>query len=144
VIRWQDVDWLEAAASAGRWRITAQDGTQIDVPAWVQDEGTAIETIHDRVTDALLPRYLQHIEEGKKVMFGPFGVSKWHVYYKKKKLAWDDVTSMKLLTGAAVGLQIRCGKLFPWCTYHLMQAPNGCVAYKVLPRVAPARLLRPA
>src|SRR5262249_35078105 len=105
---------------------------------------TAIETIHDCVTEALLPRYLQRIEEGKKVMFGPFGVSRRYVYYKQKKLAWDEVTSMKLLTGAAVGLQIRCGTLFPWCTYHLMSAPNGCVAYKVLPRVAPPRLLLPA
>jgi hypothetical protein len=143
VIRWDDVDQLDAPASAKCWRLLARDGTQIDVPYWIKDEGTAVETIHDRVTDALLPRYLQQIEEGKKVMFGPFGVSKRHVYYKQKKLAWDDVTSMKLLTGAAVGLQIRSGGLLPWCTYHLMAAPNGCVAYKVLPRVAPSRLLTP-
>jgi len=144
VIHWQDVEVLEAPASANRWCITARDGRQIDIPGWVENEGIAIETIIKRVTEVLLPLYMQRIEEGKKVMFGPFGVSKWHVYYKKKKLAWDDVTSMKLLTGAAVGLQIRCGTLFPWCTYHLMRAPNGCVAYEVLPRVAPARLLRPA
>jgi len=143
VVRWEEVEVLEAPAATNRWCITARDGRHIDIPGWVENEGTAIESIIKHVNEALLPHYMQRIEEGKKVMFGPFGVSKWHVYYKKKKLAWDDVTSMKLLTGAAVGLQIRCGTLFPWCTYHLMRVPNGCLAYEVLPRVAPTRLLKP-
>jgi hypothetical protein len=143
VIRWEDVKTLEAPAAVNCWRLTARDGRQIDIPGWVEDEGTAIESIFERVSEELLPHYMQRIEEGKKVMFGPFGVSQRYVYYEDKKLSWEDVTSMKLLTGAAVGLQIRCGTLLPWCTYHLMKAPNGCVAYKVLPRVAPSRLLKP-
>src|SRR5437667_326843 len=71
VIRWQDVETLDAPASARCWRVIARDGRQIDLPGWIEDDGTAIESTVERVTAVLLPQFLQRIEAGKKVMFGP-------------------------------------------------------------------------
>jgi Family of unknown function (DUF6585) len=144
IIRWDEVDELHAPALANCWRTIAKDGRQVDISGWLEDEATAIESTVARVTAVLLPRFLASIEAGKKVMFGPFGVSARNVYYKDKKLSWDDVTSMRMLTGAAVGLQIFHGGLLPWCTYHLLKAPNGVIADEVIRRVAPPRLLTPA
>lgn len=143
IIRWDEVDELHAPALANCWRAIAKDGRQIEISGWLEDEGMAIERTVARVTEVLLPRYLASIEAGKKVMFGPLGVSARGVYYKDKKLSWDEVTRMHMLTGAATGLQIFHGGLLPWCTYHLLKAPNGVVADEVIRRVAPPRLLKP-
>jgi len=95
------------------------------------------------VTAVLHPQYLARIEMGKKVMFGPFGVSKRFVYFKNKKTSWDDVTSMRIVTGRRYCLQIFCGWLLPWCTFYMLTVPNGQLVYEVIRRVAPSRLLKP-
>ena len=66
------------------------------------------------------------------------------MYYKHKKADWDDVTSMRILTGSVYSLQIYCGWLLPWCTFDLLKAPNGQLVYEVIRLVAPTRLLKPA
>lgn len=129
---------------AGRWRVTARDGRQIELPGWVEDEGVTIETTVERVTAVLLPQFLRRIEAGKKVMCGPFGVSRRFVYYKKKKARWDEVTSMRILTGRMYCLQIFCGWPLPWCNFNILHAPNGQLVYELVRRVAPAHLLKPA
>jgi hypothetical protein len=143
VIRWEDVRTLDAPASKSRWRVTASDGRQIELPGWIEDDGTAIESTIERVTAVLLPKFLERIEAGKKVSFGPFGVSKRAVYFKGKKADWDDVTRMRILTGRVYCLQIYCGWFLPWCTFSLLTAPNGQLVYELIRRVAPARLLKP-
>jgi hypothetical protein len=144
VIRWADVQTLEAPALAGCWRVTARDGTQIDLPSWIEDDGTAIQSTVENVQAVLVPQFLNRIEEGKKVMFGPFGVSRRYVYYKKKKIDWDDVTSMRVLTGSVYCLQIFSGWFIPWCSFSTLRAPNGQLVYETVRRVAPERLLKPA
>jgi hypothetical protein len=84
VILWEEVDELHAPTLAGCWRVLAKDGRKVDISGWLENEGTAIAYTADRVTAVLAPRFLAIIEAGKKAMFGPFGISRRHVYYKKK------------------------------------------------------------
>ena len=142
VIRWKEVQSLEGPPAAGCWRVTANDGRTIDVPAWIEDEGEAVASTMQFVTAALLPQLEERIEAGQKVMFGPFGVSKRFVYFKDKKTEWKDVTSMRLLTGAENCLKVYCGGMLPWCSFQLLEAPNGELVYDLLSRVAPPRLLQ--
>jgi hypothetical protein len=144
VIRWENVHTLDAIAATGScWRVTDRDGRHIDLPGWIEDDGTAIASTVERVTAVLLPQFLERIEAGKKVMIGPFGVSKRFVYFKQKKTAWDDVTHMRILTGTTYCLQIYCGWFFPWCAFHMLTVPNGELVYELVRRVAPKRLLKP-
>ncbi len=141
MIRWDDVQTIDHA-TGGNWCITAKDGSKIELPTWIEDDATAIESTIDHVTAMLLPQYLDRIDAGKKVMFGPFGVSKRYVYYKDKKADWNDVTSMRILTGVGYSLQIFCGWPLPWCSADLLSAPNGQMVYKLMCEVAPKRLLK--
>jgi hypothetical protein len=143
-IRWQDVQTLEAPAAAGHWKITARDGRQIELSYWVEDEGTTIESLVRHVSAVLLPQFQQRIAAGETLMFGPFGISREGVTYKAKTATWQEVTSLRYLTGGIYSLQIYCGGFLPWCTFPVMTAPNGELIYQLLCRVAPPRLLKQA
>lgn len=97
----------------------------VTTAAWIEEEGGAVASIMEHVAAALLPQLELRIEAGKKVMFGPFGVSKRFVYFNDKKTDWKNVTSMRLLTGRVNCLEVYCGGLLPWCKFHILTGPNG-------------------
>jgi len=64
------------------------------------------------------------------------------VYYKNKQADWNEVTSLRILTGRMYSLQIFCGGFLPWCTFDMLTAPNGELVSEVVRRVAPTHLLK--
>jgi hypothetical protein len=140
VIRWEEVRELHAPASKSVWAVVADDGRRIDLPGWVADHTDAVMHITQRAEAVLLPRFLARIEAGKKVMFGPFGLSRRFLYSKGDKLAWDDVTNLVVVDGR---LRVSRGKVLPWCEYMLMAYPNGFLAHELVRRLAPPHLLVP-
>ena len=152
VIRWDEVKELlspfatatGARKIAGPTRIVARDGRSIDLATWVKDEGTLLATTYDQVSAHLLPRYWAGIEAGKKVAFGDFAISRRGVFYKEKKLAWDEISGLKIVTGSVYYLEIKAGGLglWPWCRWNPRTAPNDQVALELVRRLAPPHLLK--
>ena len=144
IIAWEEVCQLNPPAIAGRWRVIARDGRQIDLPGWIEDDGTAIASTVGRVTAVLLPQFLRQVQSGERVTFGSFAISGRHVYHRGKRAAWDEVTGMRILSGSMYALQIFCGGVLPWCSVDLAHAPNAEVLVELLRHVVPPRLLKAA
>jgi hypothetical protein len=138
IIPWAEVKELHAPASKTVWTIVANDGREIALPNGVAKHTDAIINICKCVDAVLMPRYMAQIEADKRVMFGPFGVSRRYVYSKDDKLAWTDVTRLEVVNGR---LQVRRGGLMAWCDYHLMDYANGFLAGEIVRRLAPPALL---
>jgi hypothetical protein len=138
ILHWSDVKELHAPASKTVWTIIANDGQEIALPDGVTNHSDAIENICKSVYDVWMPRYLALLEENKRVMFGPFGVSRRYVYSKEDKLPWGDVTRLEYVN---FRLHVRRGGLLPWCDHYLMSYPNGFLAGDIVRRLAPPELL---
>jgi hypothetical protein len=147
VVRWDEIRELQSPTITGSsFQIVTRQGREVLIDQWVKDYGTLIQSVLDRVDELLLPPALEAVEAGRRVQFGPFGVSRRGLTYKGKKLPWKDVKSMWLQVwrGARLLRIRRRGGLFLWCWYDINRIPNDHVFYHVLCRTAPPHLLKEA
>jgi hypothetical protein len=145
VLRWADVkDLLSPAASGGKFRLVASDGRMFDINRQVEDEGTLIRSMIDRVTDAQLPAALRALSAGQTVTFGNLGIRSDGLCYKSKQIDWSDVSSMVLHVGPGRSrLQVRQGgATFAWCSVDINGLANNDLLYRLLTRTAPPHLLK--
>jgi hypothetical protein len=94
--------------------------------AKIEELGNAIQR---HVADALLPRYVEALNHGQRLNFGPIVVDRQYLHARDKSLPWREIRALKLQHDH---IAIRNeGDWFNWVSISLPQVPNLWVFYKV-------------
>ena len=78
----------------------------------------------------MLPVATKNFESGQRVSFGSLALNQGFLYYKDKRLAWNDVAKIQLPynahTSLAVQFQVKAaGSVFlPWCVVRAQGIPT--------------------
>lgn len=137
VLRWDEIKEL----NAGRVLVTS-DGQQFHLNGMVEDLGRLYKAVQSRLQARLMPQVTAALNARQPVTFGPFTVSPTWIGYRGKKLAWGEVTSMRIVvTGGQRTLHIRDGHILPWCSVNLARVPNDWLFQDAVKRVCPPHLL---
>lgn len=82
------------------------------------------------VSNALYPAYVQAINSGQRVQFGPLGLDRERIYSGNKSLTWAEIKAIKLDRGQ---IQVKKeGGWFNWSTASVPQIPNFFVFYQLI------------
>jgi hypothetical protein len=143
LMRWNEIAELISPKNLGDYHISTRDGRTLPIKHAVKDYGNLIASVSTRVTREIIPPLSEALELGEAVSFGPFEVSRTHIGYKGKVLAWEDVAVLRIETGQwGRRLRIRVsGSPLPWCFCNLESFPNGVLFPELLRTACPPRLL---
>ena len=131
VIRWSEVRelYMFIHPVAGKHRIVAQDGRKLEIDASVKDGKALGEAVRRTLFDHMLPAAEKAFQSGETLAFGPLRVDYSFLYYKDKRLAWNEIEEMQLLYNAhtrSVQFEVRASgsMLLPWCVMKSQNIPN--------------------
>ncbi len=141
---WEDVrEWQPPMASKHKCiTLVNKEGVEMPIPEACVGWAKLIETVSNRVVATQTARTLEKIEQNKRVTFGPFKISRAGITYKEKQLAWDEMTSITIVTGASYSLKVFDGGLLPWANADLVSLPNNQTLLEVIRQLAPKHLLK--
>jgi hypothetical protein len=95
----------------------------------VEDMGKAIQY---GTSQALWPRYIQALQAGQRVTFGPFALDAQGMYSGKKALQWKEIKAVKIQRGM---ISVRKeGGWLNWAGASVPQIPNFYIFYDLLAR----------
>ncbi|MBI3242609.1 MAG: hypothetical protein HYZ49_09990 [Chloroflexi bacterium] len=96
----------------------------------IEDLGNAI--ISGSAT-ALFPRYLQALQQGQRLTFGPLAIDPNGIYSGNKSLRWDEIKGIKIHRGT-ISVK-KEGGWFNWATAGVPQIPNFLIFYNLIGRL---------
>jgi hypothetical protein len=131
IFRWSDVREVYTFVNpiAGKHRIVAQDGRRLEINASVKDGRKLGETVQQTLFDRMLPAAVKAFEGGETLTFGRLRLDQTFLYYKDKRLAWNEIAKMQLLYNAntrSIQFEVKAaGSAFlPWCVVKTQDIPN--------------------
>lgn len=84
------------------------------------------------VAAAIFPRYLQGLQSGQRLAFGPLAIDQQGIYNGSRSLLWSDIKALKIQQGVVSVKQD--GGWFNWATARVPQIPNFYVFYDLVGR----------
>jgi uncharacterized protein DUF6585 len=97
----------------------------------VEELGNAVQTA---VTNSLLPRSWQTLQNGQRLTFGPLAMDRDKLYAGKKELRWDEIKAIKIDKGM---VSIRKDQSWlNWANASVPQIPNFFVFLELVSRFA--------
>ena len=95
----------------------------------VEELGNAVQR---GATGALFPRFIQALQNGQRVDFGPLAMDNQKLYAGKKELRWDEIKAVKVNKGV-ISVKKDQG-WFNWTTVTVPQVPNFFIFYDLVGR----------
>jgi uncharacterized protein DUF6585 len=95
--------------------------------AKIEELGKAIQS---NVSAALLPRYVQALNSGQRLTFGPLAIDRAGLYAGDKSLPWREIEAIKLQDGH-IAVKGAADDWYNWAPVSLAQVPNFWVFYEV-------------
>jgi hypothetical protein len=96
--------------------------------AQIQALGDAIQR---NVSAALLPRYVQALNSGQRLSFGPLAIDRQGLYAGDKSLPWAEIEAVEIQNGA-IAIKNAAGDWCNWAPVKLAQVPNFWVFYEII------------
>jgi len=131
IFRWSDVREVYTFVNpfAGKHRIVAQDGRKLEIDASVTDGKKLGQTVQQTLFDRMLPAAVKSFDRSETLTFGSLRLDQNFLYYKDKRLAWNEIAKMQLLYNPQTrSLQFEvkaAGSVFlPWCVVKVQNIPN--------------------
>jgi len=131
IFRWSDIRDVYAYVNpvGVKCRLVTQDDRKLQIDTSVKDSKKLEEGVRKAILDHLLPPALEAFERGNTLTFGPLRLDQSYLYYKDKRLSWNEVAKMKLLYNAytrAVQFEVNAAGsvLLPWCSVKMQDIPN--------------------
>jgi hypothetical protein len=130
IFRWSDVKELYLCVHpvAGKHRIVAKDGRQLEINASIKDGKKLGQTVQQALYERMLPAATRALDRGETLTFGPLGLDHSFLYYKDKKLSWNEITKVSLLYNAytrSFQFEVKAASgLLPWCVVQSQNIPN--------------------
>jgi hypothetical protein len=146
IVRWEDVEELTNRGGLGDYRLTTRQAFTVPIEHAVKHYDTLIARVFEEVTGHLVPRFLQAVEQGTTVHFGPFTVSRDALGYQGKSLSWSELGSFTIILNRQHGRRLRVrtkGALFEWCLVPIDSIPNTEVFLQVIQLLHQDRILNP-
>ncbi len=138
IFRWSDVKEFYTYVNpfVSKQRIIAQDGRKLEIDASVKDGKKLGEKVQQTLFDRMLPAAQKAFERGETLTFGSLRLDQSFLYYKDKRLAWNEIGKMQLLYNPQTrSLQFEVKKvgtvLFPFCVVKTQDIPNVDVFKKL-------------
>jgi hypothetical protein len=143
VVRWDDIELVYQsiirryvngvyAGTMHTYTVMLRDGAKIVLDDRLRD----VESIGGPVVKTsavrLLPRYVQALQAGQRVSFGPIAIDPQGIYSGSKSLAWSEIKAVKLDRG--VLSVAKEGKWLNWTSATVPQIPNFYVLMTLLDR----------
>lgn len=97
--------------------------------AKIEDLGNAITR---GSASALFPHYIQALQQGQRLTFGPLAIDPNGIYSGNKALRWDEIKGIKIHQGA-ISVKKEGGWL-NWATATVPQIPNFLIFYDLIGR----------
>lgn len=97
----------------------------------VEDLGSAIQK---NVSEALWPQYVNALQNGQRVTFGPLALDAQGLYSGNKALTWAEIKAIKIHQGT-ISVKKEKG-WFSWATVTVPQVPNFFVFWSLVSRFA--------
>ena len=96
IFRWSDVREVYTFVNpfAGKHRIVAQDGRKLEIDASVRDGKKLGQTVQKTLFDRMLPAAVKSFDRSETLTFGPLRLDQNFLYYKDKRLAWNEIAKM--------------------------------------------------
>jgi hypothetical protein len=143
-IRWDQVDgvWQQVTkhyyngiytGTTHLYTLQTSDGQKMkfdDKFAKVEELGTGIQKY---VSNALYPRYVQALNNGQKVTFGPLAIDREGIYNGNKSLKWAEIKAVKIQSGT-ISIK-KEGGWFNWASVSVPQVPNFWIFYELVSRL---------
>ena len=130
IFRWNDIRelYIFPHPISGKHTLVAQDGRKLEINASVKDGKKLGETVQKTLVDRMLPA-IKTFDGGGELTFGPLCIDHTCLYYKDKRLAWNDVAKMQLLYNAysrSLQFEVKAAGtvLLPWCVVKAQAIPN--------------------
>ena len=95
----------------------------------IEDLGNAIISGSANV---LFPRYVQALQQGQRLTFGPLAIDPNGIYSGNKSLRWDEIKGIRIHQGT-VSVK-KEGGWFNWATAAVPQIPNFLIFYNLIGR----------
>jgi len=141
VFRWSDVREIYTYLHpfAGKQRIVAQDGRKLEIDVNVKDGKELVQTVQQTLFDRMLPAATKAFDAGQTLTFGTLRLDRSFLYYKDKRIAWDQIAKMQFLYNAytrSIQFEVRTAGtlLLPWCVVRAQDIPNVDVFKKLVER----------
>jgi len=100
--------------------------------------GKEVETLgqalQNGVSSALYPRYMQALDNGQKITFGPLALDRAKFYSGKKELTWAEIPAVKIEKGI-ISVKKEGKGWFNWTAVSVPQIPNFYVFITILERL---------
>src|SRR5262249_19121319 len=105
------------------YTLALEDGTRLVYTNYrLQNVEKLGNAIIEKTSDILLPQAREDYQRGKRVDFGPLGVSEDGLHSGNSLLDWRDITGVKIKEGY-ISVSKR-GKWFNWCNVAASSIPN--------------------
>jgi hypothetical protein len=98
--------------------------------AKIEELGLAIQK---QVSNALFPRYVERLNNGQRLTFGPLAIDLQGIYSGSKSLRWSEIKAVKIQSG---NISIKKeGGWFNWASVSVPQVPNFWIFYEIVSRL---------
>ncbi len=131
IFRWSDVRDVYAYVNpvGVKCRVVTKDGRKLQIDTSVKEGKKLEEDVRQAIFDHMLPGALEAFERGTTLTFGPLRIDQSYLYYKDKRLSWNEVAKMQLLYNAytrSVQFEVNAAGsvLLPWCSVKMQDIPN--------------------
>jgi hypothetical protein len=81
------------------------------------------EAIQSNVTALVLPRYVQALNDGQRLAFGPVSIDRQGLSTRQKSLSWDEIKAVKLHNGIMT-VEQASGNGRNWAAIDVAKLPN--------------------
>jgi hypothetical protein len=115
------------------YTVLTQDKTKFvldDKLQKIEDLGRAIQ---QGASNALFPRYLQMLQTGQRLSFGPLGLDQTKLYSGSKELPWSEIKAIKIDKGT-ISVKKEKG-WFSWASVTVPQVPNFFIFLEIASRL---------
>ncbi|MCC6187424.1 MAG: hypothetical protein IT318_00200 [Anaerolineales bacterium] len=92
------------------------------------------QAIQRGATNHLYPQYVQSLENGQRLAFGPLALDRHKLYAGKKELPWQEIKAIKVEKG---NISVKKDKgWFNWASAAVPQIPNFFIFYELIGHLA--------
>ena len=96
----------------------------------IEDLGRGVQ---QGASNALFPIYVQALQSGQRLSFGPLGVDAQKLYSGKKELPWSEIKAVKIQKGV-ISIKKEKG-WFSWASVTVPQVPNFFIFLEIISRL---------